>query len=52
MVVHELSHMIEPIHSAEFWLCVERAMPDYKERKQWLAECGMDVESLRHIIKI
>ncbi|KNC67186.1 M48 family metallopeptidase [Pseudoalteromonas ardens] len=46
VVVHELSHLIEPSHSSEFWLCVERAMPDYKERKQWLAEHGMDVEGL------
>lgn len=46
VVVHELSHLIEPSHSAEFWLCVERAMPDYKERKKWLAEHGMDVEGL------
>jgi predicted metal-dependent hydrolase len=46
VVVHELSHLIEPSHSAEFWLCVERAMPDYKERKLWLAEHGMDVEGL------
>ena len=46
VVVHELSHLLEPNHSAEFWLCVERAMPDYKERKQWLAEHGMDVEGL------
>jgi predicted metal-dependent hydrolase len=46
VVVHELSHLIEPSHSADFWLCVERAMPDYKERKQWLAEHGMDVEGL------
>lgn len=46
VVVHELSHLIEPSHSSEFWLCVERAMPDYKERKKWLAEHGMDVEGL------
>ncbi len=46
VVVHELSHLIEPSHGADFWLCVERAMPDYKERKNWLAEHGMDVEGL------
>ena len=46
VVVHELSHLVEPSHSNEFWLCVERAMPDYKERKNWLAEHGMDVEGL------
>jgi predicted metal-dependent hydrolase len=46
VVVHELSHLIEPSHNSDFWLCVERAMPDYKERKKWLAEHGMDVEGL------
>lgn len=44
VVVHELVHLHEPNHSAEFWLRLERAMPDYEERKQWLAEHGMDVE--------
>jgi predicted metal-dependent hydrolase len=46
VVVHELVHLHEPNHSAEFWLRLERAMPDYEERKQWLAEHGMDVEGL------
>jgi predicted metal-dependent hydrolase len=46
VVAHELIHLHEPNHSAEFWLRLERAMPDYEERKQWLAEHGMDVEGL------
>jgi len=46
VVVHELVHLHEPNHSAEFWQRLERAMPDYEERKQWLAEHGMDVEGL------
>lgn len=46
VVVHELVHLLEPTHSSEFWLRLERAMPDYEERKQWLAEHGMDVEGL------
>lgn len=40
VVVHELAHLLEPNHSAEFWAVVERAMPDYSERKAWLAEHG------------
>jgi len=28
------------------WLRVERAMPDYTQRKAWLAEHGIDVEGI------
>lgn len=38
IVVHELTHLHEPHHTPEFWLRVERAMPDFATRKQWLAE--------------
>ncbi|MEQ8456658.1 MAG: SprT family zinc-dependent metalloprotease [Sandaracinaceae bacterium] len=38
IVVHELVHLREPHHTAEFWTRVERAMPDFGQRKQWLAE--------------
>lgn len=40
VIVHELAHLLEPNHTEDFWLCVERAMPDYAERKQWLALHG------------
>ena len=40
VIVHELAHLIESNHTPEFWLRVERAMPDYQERKAWLAERG------------
>ena len=40
LAVHELVHLIEPDHSTAFWHRVERIMPDYLERKQWLAENG------------
>jgi predicted metal-dependent hydrolase len=46
VVVHELAHLHEPHHTPEFWLRVERAMPDYERRKTWLAEHGMAVEGL------
>jgi hypothetical protein len=29
-----------------FWQRVERVMPDYAQRKTWLAEHGMEVEGL------
>lgn len=44
--VHELAHLKEPYHSPEFWLRVERSLPDYEQRKAWLAEHGMDVEGV------
>jgi len=46
VVVHELAHLHEPHHTPDFWLRVERAMPDYARRKTWLAEHGMEVEGI------
>jgi len=40
VVVHELVHLREPNHQPSFWQRVERAMPDFAERKRWLAENG------------
>ncbi|MFN6527289.1 SprT family zinc-dependent metalloprotease [Nostoc sp. ChiSLP03a] len=40
LAVHELVHLIEAHHSNAFWHRVERIVPDYLERKQWLAENG------------
>lgn len=40
VVAHELVHLLVPDHGAEFWARLERAMPDYDARKQWLAERG------------
>ncbi len=38
VVVHELCHMIEHNHSANFWKLVSQIVPDYSEQKQQLAE--------------
>ena len=46
VMVHEMAHLYEQHHTPQFWLRVERAMPDYAQRKAWLAEHGMDVEGL------
>lgn len=46
VVVHEIAHLHEPHHTPAFWLRVERAMPDYYQRKTWLAEHGIDVEGI------
>ena len=40
VVVHELCHRKEMNHSPAFWAEVERVLPDYKARKQWLKDHG------------
>jgi hypothetical protein len=46
VVVHELVHLHESDHSPAFWQRLERVMPDYEQRKRWLAENGMNVEGI------
>lgn len=46
VVVHEMVHLHEPHHTPDFWRRVERAMPDFERRKDWLSAHGMDVEGL------
>jgi hypothetical protein len=45
IVVHELAHLIFPDHSAKFWNEVDKLLPDYSERKEWLRVhgAGMDL---------
>lgn len=40
LIIHEMMHMREPEHSDAFWQRVERILPDYADRKRWLAEEG------------
>lgn len=40
VVVHELCHRLEMNHSSRFWKEVERVLPDYLCRRQWLREEG------------
>jgi len=44
VLVHELAHFREAKHGTEFWEILERAMPDYREKKQWLDENGAGLE--------
>lgn len=46
VVIHELVHLHTAHHTPAFWHRLERALPDYERRKQWLAEHGMEVEGL------
>jgi len=38
--IHELAHLLEHNHSKKFWMLVEKAMPDFKEKERWLKENG------------
>jgi len=40
VIVHELAHLKEMNHSAEFWDEVAAVIPDYKKHRQWLKENG------------
>lgn len=45
IVVHELAHLIHLNHTEAFWNEVDKVMPDYQERKDWLRVhgAGMDL---------
>lgn len=36
VLVHELCHLTEPSHNAVFWAALERALPDWQDRKMAL----------------
>lgn len=38
VVIHELSHLVQPNHSKKFWQQVQTLLPDYQQRRQWLKE--------------
>ena len=40
IVVHELVHLLHKNHTAAFWNEVDKLIPDYQERKQWLKVNG------------
>ena len=41
VLVHELVHLLEHQHSPDFWDRLERILPDFDERRNWLAEKGI-----------
>lgn len=41
IVVHEMCHMEHRNHSKDFYLAVERILPDYKQRVKWLKNNGI-----------
>ena len=45
IVVHELCHLHQRNHTERFWNEVDKVMPDFRERKEWLRQrgAGMDL---------
>ena len=44
IVVHELCHFYQLDHSEAFWNEVDKVMPDYRERKEWLRVNGAGLD--------
>ncbi|NMM65057.1 M48 family metallopeptidase [Clostridium sp. P21] len=40
VVVHELCHLIHMNHSPKYWSAVQKILPDYRVRRQWLKDNG------------
>lgn len=45
IVVHELCHFHQSDHNDAFWNEVDKVMPDYRERKEWLRKSGASLEA-------
>lgn len=45
IVAHELTHLIHPNHTSSFWNELDKIMPDYQRRHEWLKAngAGMDL---------
>ena len=43
VVAHELAHVVHKNHGARFWRKLEKAMPDYRERRDTLQEIGQEL---------
>lgn len=44
IVVHELSHLHHRDHTDAFWNEVDKVLPDYRERKEWLRQRGAEMD--------
>jgi predicted metal-dependent hydrolase len=44
IVVHELCHFYQLDHTDAFWNEVDKVLPNYRERKEWLRKNGAAME--------
>ena len=44
IVVHELAHLIHLNHTAAFWNEVDKVLPDFHDRKEWLRVNGVGMD--------
>ncbi len=44
IVVHELTHLIHKNHSQEFWNEIDKVMPNYERRVEWLKNNGASMD--------
>lgn len=44
MVVHELCHLHHRDHSDAFWNEIDKVLPDYRKRKEWLRVRGAELD--------
>ena len=44
IVVHELCHLRHRDHTGAFWNEVDKVLPDYRERKEWLRQRGAQMD--------
>lgn len=47
VAAHEAAHLAEMNHGPRFWALVERLMPDYRTRRDWLRTRGRDLHLYR-----
>jgi predicted metal-dependent hydrolase len=44
VIIHELAHRFEMNHSNSFWALVEKAMPEYRQHRNWLKTHGRHLD--------
>ena len=44
IVVHELCHLHHRDHSDAFWNEIDKVLPDYRKRKEWLRVRGAELD--------
>ena len=47
VAVHEVAHLLEMNHSPRFWAHVERVIPNWKPRRNWLKTHGRQLQQMQ-----